>query len=336
MNPNCFRTPQRALLIMVAMATLVQAADQRPTVTVARTEARGPTRWHPTMGESLAQMLITELSTLPNLTVLESVALDDIRAERALGEHGEVAETESVKRGQWKGADYTFKSAVTRFGNKENNYGANVGALVPKLPFGIPSSFSVKKVENEVQIDWRFIDNASREIITGASGRGVGIETGTSFNLSGLGESGFNNNKEFRDSALGKATMKAIAQITEKVRTLQLGAGARSAIVASATQEQAATLRSVKGVVKLVDGKDIWVSLGATNGFAKGDKVKIFKPVEKKNKKGEVVAITYDLVAEIVLLKVQKDKSMGEYTGTVAIAEDWAAVESSVDIERFE
>src|SRR5882724_6675536 len=128
--------------------------------------------------------------------------------------------------------------------------------------------------------------------------------------------------------------MKAIAQIVEKVKTLEVGPGARTLNSESAATAAASALRNVKGIVKLVDGKEIWVSLGANNGFAKGDKIKIYKPVEKKNKKGEVVATTYDVVAEIILSKVQKDKSMGEYSGTAQISEDWAATDAAVDIEK--
>jgi hypothetical protein len=138
------------------------------------------------------------------------------------------------------------------------------------------------------------------------------------------------------DSALGKATMKALAQIIDKVKTLNVGPGARTLNNATEAAQNAAALRSVKGVVKLVDGSEIWVSLGANSGFAKGDKVKIYQPVEKKNKKGEVVATTYELVAEIILTKVQKDKSMGTYTGSAKIVEDYVAVDAAVDIEKLE
>jgi curli biogenesis system outer membrane secretion channel CsgG len=327
----------RAFVLPAAMAGAlqIQAAETKaaPTISVAKTESTGVAYWQPAMGSGLAQMLITELSQLPNFKVLESVALDDLRAERALGDSGEVAAAESVKKGQWKGADYTFKSTVTRFGSKENNFGG--GGYAPKLPFGV-GGFSVKKSENEVQIDWRIIDNASREIVSGATGRAVGVETGTGFNFSTYRGGGFNNNREFMDSALGKATMKAIAQIVEKVKTLDVGPGARTLNNESAAAAGAAALRNVKGTVKMVEGKEVWVSLGANNGFAKGDKVKIYKPVEKKNKKGEVIATTYDPVAEITLLKVQKDKSMGEYTGTVQISEDWAATDAAVDIEKLD
>src|SRR3954452_16437060 len=124
-----------------------------PTIVVAKTEPSGVSGWQPAMGEGLAQMLITELTKLTNFKVLESVALDDLRTERALGESGEVSQSESVKKGQWKGADYTFKSKVTRFGSKESSYGGG-GPRIGIGGFGV-GGFAVRKSENEVQIDWR-------------------------------------------------------------------------------------------------------------------------------------------------------------------------------------
>ena len=313
-----------------------QGADTKvPTISVAKTEASSVAGWQPAMGEGLAQMIITEMANLPNFKVLESVALDDLRAERALGESGEVSQSESVKKGQWKGADYTFKSTVTRFGSKANDFGGH-GIPVP-TPFGIGGGhFGVGKTENEVQIDWRIIDNATREIVPGATGRAVGVEKGTSFNFGAWGGGGFSNNREFMDSALGKATMKALAQIIDKVKTLNVGPGARSLNNAAEAAQNAAAIRNVKGVVKMVDGSEIWVSLGSANGFAKGDKIKIYQPVEKKNKKGEIVATTYAPVAEIILSKVQKDKSMGTYSGSSKIEEDFVAADAAADIEKIE
>ncbi len=105
------------LVVFAAISTLFQChgADKQPaTISVAKTEGSAISGWQPAMGEGLAHMLITELSKLSNFKVLESVALDDLRAERKLGEDGEVAESEMVKKGQWKGADYTLKSTVRR------------------------------------------------------------------------------------------------------------------------------------------------------------------------------------------------------------------------------
>jgi curli biogenesis system outer membrane secretion channel CsgG len=308
-----------------------KAADKQiPTLSIAPTKAQDVAYWQPSMGDGLAQMMVTELNNLPNFKVLESLALDDLRSERELGEKGEVAANEAVQKGQWKGADYTFKTVVTRFGAKDKSYGGG-GGWVTGLP-----NVRIKTSESEVQIDWRIIDNATREVVPGGSGRASGLEKGTSWNFSSWNGGGFNNNREFRDSALGKATMKAIAQIVDQVKKLDVGPGGRTLAAQSAAAEQAAALRNVKGSVQMVDGKEIWVSLGSKNGFQKGDKLKIYKPIEKKNSKGVVVATTYEVVGEITLVKVQKDKSMGEYSGSSQISEDWAVTDASVDIEKLD
>jgi curli biogenesis system outer membrane secretion channel CsgG len=310
------------------------AADKSlPTVSVAPTKPKATIAyWQPAMGEGLAQMMVTKLSGLPNMKVLESLHLDDLRNERQLGENGEVSDAESVKKGAWKGADYTFVTEVTRFGSKENTYGG--GGWVPGIP--LVGHVAIKKSQNEVQLVWRIIDNATREIVPGGSGEALGQENGTGFNFSSWGGGGFSNNREFLDSALGKATVKAIDQIVDKVKVLNLAPGTRQAINDAAAAEKRTSLRSIKGAVTLVDGKEVWVSLGAKNGFAKGDKIKIYKPVEKKNSKGIVVTTTYEVVGEITLTKVQKDKSMGEYSGTAQISEDFAAADAAVDIEKLE
>jgi len=215
------------------------AADKKvPTISVAPSKAQDFAYWQPTMGEGLAEMLVTEFNNLPNFKVLESLALDDLRAERKLGENGEVSEEESVKKGQWKGADYTFKSVVTRFGGKEKNFGG--GSWLPGVP-----RVGIKTTENEVQIDWRIIDNATREVVPGASGRASGVEKGTSYNFSSWTGGGFSNNREFRDSALGKATMKAIAEIVEQVKKLDVGPGGRTLAAEGAAAEKAAALRNI-------------------------------------------------------------------------------------------
>src|SRR5437879_1261589 len=138
------------------------------------------------------------------------------------------------------------------------------------------------------------------------------------------------------DSALGKATMKALADLVEQVKKLNIGPGSRALNAANNASAAAAAQRNVKGLVKMIEGKEIWISLGANNGFAKGDKIKIYKPIEKKNKKGEIVTTTFAPVAEIILTRVQKDKSMGEYSGSETISEDWVVADAAVDVEKLD
>ncbi len=275
-------------------------------------------------------MLITELSSLPNFNVLETIAVDDVTVQFDLVARGLVSAKDSARKGDWKGADYLFKSTVTRFGHKESSVGGNRG-LSSFLP--IPGDFKINKTENEVQIDWRIVNIATSEVI--ASGRAEGIEKGKSFSFSRWSGGGFNNNQEFADSALGKATMKAIAAIFGDVKTLDLEAGVRHAPKNESLQEERLAKRNTKGVVNYAANKEIGVKLGASHGFAKGDKVKIYKPIAKKNSKGEVVMTTYELVTEITLSTVTKDQSSGACPAACAAYEGYLAAAAEVDIDQL-
>jgi curli biogenesis system outer membrane secretion channel CsgG len=338
MNNPSFRCSLFAALIFAAnqIIPFAQApAPHKPTLSVAKCESQLP-NWQPAIGQGLADMMITELNKLPQVQVLESVALDDLREERALGEKGEVSEAESVKKGNWKGADYTFKSTITRFGSKESSFGG--GGLNLPVPGGF-GKFKVNNRENEVQIDWRLIDNSTRVIIK--SDRAVGLEKGGGFSFGALGDSGFSQNREFLDSALGKATMKALAQIVEQLNTWTPPAKsgrdevADAAAAANAKKDAAATAekRKAKGEVLLVEEGKVMVSLGSQQGIQKGDKVKIYRSVEKKNKAGKVIATEYEPVVEVEITKVQKDRAWGAYSGTSKIEEGFAAALSGVDID---
>jgi curli biogenesis system outer membrane secretion channel CsgG len=337
---SSFRFPLLLTLLLGATQIVPFAqgqapAPKKPTLSVAKCESQLP-NWQPAISQGLADMMITELNKLPQVQVLESVALDDLRQERALGENGEVSQAESVKKGNWKGADYTFKTTITRFGSKETSFGG--GGLNLPVPGGF-GKFKVNNRENEVQIDWRLIDNSTRVIIK--SDRSVGLEKGGGFSFGAIGDSGFSQSREFLDSALGKATMKAIAQIVEQLNTWTPPAKsgrdevAEAAAAASAKHDVAAAAekRKVKGEVLLVEPGKVMVSLGAQQGIQKGDKVKIYRAVEKKNKAGKVIATEYEAVAEVEINKVQKDRSWGTYAGAAKVEEGFAAAHASVDID---
>ena len=310
-------------------AVTIAAENRKPTITVARTESTLPL-WQP-------QMMTTELSRLNNIRVLESLALDDLRDERELENRGETKKSERIKKGEWEGAEYTFKTTITRFGAKQSSYG---GGGPFRLPFS-PDGFGVTSSQSEVQIDWRVIDNSSRAVVK--SGRGTGTEKGTSWSFGGPGGRGFSTDREFLDSAMGKATMKAISYIVSELEDWSPPshsgredfAARRDAENLTSDRAIRDAQRSCKAEVLLVESDNVWVGLGASRGFVKGDRLKVYRKVEKKNKAGDVVVTDYSEVCELELTKVQDEKSCARRMTKASIEEGWIAALSNLDIESI-
>ena len=88
--------------------------------------------------------------------------------------------------------------------------------------------------------------------------------------------------------------------------------------------------------VLLVDGDDVWVSLGSNHGFAKGDRVAVYKKLEKRNKAGLVVVTDFEPVCEIEVMKIQGDKSCGRKATKVSIDEGASVALAGLEISKLE
>ena len=283
--------------------------------------------WQPALGEGLAEMLITELGKTKKFQVLESTALEHLKNEIKLGDEGFVGADEKVEKGGWAGADFMFRGKVTRFGAKSQ--GINLGGFVP----GSLGNLGVKQNKSDVRIDWRLVDAATRKVIK--TGEAVGEEKGLGFDVGvGINGRGGNvgfSNSEFMNSALGKATVKAIAKIMADVSAMDVPASGRvQSKEKVASRERAASdaavsaMKSVPGKVLAVPSPGIViVSLGSKQGFKVGDKVKIYETVDTKDDKGNVVFTDEKLVGELVLETVQDDRSKARYEGVVEVKAGW-------------
>jgi curli biogenesis system outer membrane secretion channel CsgG len=290
--------------------------------------------WQPALGEGLAEMLITELAKTKKFDVLESTALKDLMKEIDLGDSGYVAKEEKVEKGGFLGADFMFVGKVTRFGSSRR--GVNLGGFVP----GSLGGLGIKQDRNDVRIDWRIVDVATRKVIQ--TGSGEGQQNGVGFNI-GVGINGHGGgigfqNQEFMNSALGKATVKALSNIIAQVSMVSLPTSGRRAAQGKAVQKATAeaqqatdnakallaAMRAAPGKVLAVPSKGvIIVSLGSKQGLKVGDKLRLFESFDTKDDQGKVVFTEEKLVGEITLDAVQEDRSKASYTGDAAVKAGW-------------
>lgn len=283
--------------------------------------------WQPALGEGLAEMLVTELAKLNKFQVLENSQLGVLKDEMKLGEDGYVAAGEQVEKGGWAGADFMFTGKVTQFGNKETKVG--LGGFVP----GNLGNLGLKQTLANVRIDWRLVDAATRKIIkTGSAAgeqKGGGFDVGVNIGGRG-GRIGFDN-KEFMDSALGKATVKALVSMTSELRGTPLPESGRHKQKAGAAGAQAAAQAAAVAAVKATPGKVlalagpgvVVVSLGSQQGFKTGDKLNLYETVDTKDEKGEVVFTDEKLVGEITLQAVQEERSKAACDANLAVKAGW-------------
>lgn len=316
-------------LMLAALPVRVAAQDELPSLIVApfSGDITQIQYWQPAVGAGLAEMLITELGKINKFTVLETTQLETLKDEIKMGEDGWVDATEMVEKGGFAAADFMFTAKVTRFGHKEQKVG--LGGFVPRS-FG---NLGIKQTTSDVRIDWRLVDAANRKIIkTGsatAAEKGTGFDVGVNVTGHG-GRVGFNN-KEFMDSALGKATVKALALITDEIKPVTLPESGRRKQKAGAANQQASAadaaaqaLRSTPGKVLAAPNKSaIIVSLGTQHGFKDGDKLNLYETVDVKDDQGNVVFTDQKLVGEITIQAAQADRSRASYEGDVTIKAGW-------------
>jgi len=312
--------------LTVLVSSLAHAEEGLPSIIVAPIDngmSQALSIWQPAIGEGLAEMLITELTKLHKFKVLESTALDDLRAEMKLGDEGWVKLDEKVNKGEWAGADYMFRGKVTRFGENTESFGGSRSFLP------IPGGFGVNKKKSEVQIDWRIVDVARREVV--ASGRASGKHAGTSWNFSGPRGGGNFSTEEFRDSALGKATMDAIKEIITEVKTVSVSTSGRQTLIHQKEEkirkEEEAKLAAARRTPGTVTGVStagfVFVSLGSNHGLKKGDKVKVYEMVEDKDESGKVLFTEEKLAGELILESVAEDKSKASCVGDLKPKTGW-------------
>ncbi len=283
--------------------------------------------WQPAMGSGLGEMLTTELGKINKFQMLEVNQLGDLKNEINMGEDGWVDQAQKVDKGGFAAADFMFTAKVTKFGNKQQKIGLG------GFGGGALGALGIKTTTADVRIDWRLVDVATRKIIK--TGSAEETQKGMGFSIGGGGGGGGGaiafDNSEFMDSALGKATVKALTTIVSDVQSIPLPESGRvkqkSAIAAkssAASEAISQAAHSVPGKVLAVASKDaIIISLGSRNGFKDGDKVNLYQTIDTKDEKGNVVFSDEKLVGELTISAAQEEKSRCSYAGDLTVLQGW-------------
>lgn len=137
----------------------------------------------------------------------------DMLIEKLL-ETGQFRLLERKPVGSGSGAQFIVSGSVTRFGFEERNVG---GLVATVATMGL---LSYKQHKTEVILTARIINAATGEIVASMSGKGVSGKGG-GLRVFGMGSNGAGgadvSSSNFRATAIGQATERAVANLAEKI-----------------------------------------------------------------------------------------------------------------------
>jgi curli biogenesis system outer membrane secretion channel CsgG len=153
-----------------------------------------PNYYNSTIGNGLSDLFTTELGKTGKYRIVEREAVADLVGEVDLGKSGYGDKATAVPKGHSKGLEYLFICKVTNFGERKS------GAFV--------------------RLDFRIVDAITREVVYVGSGEGTDSTRGVSPDGgafgSGTGVITFSD-RSFLDSKIGRATMKALKDVIDKM-----------------------------------------------------------------------------------------------------------------------
>lgn len=156
------------------------------------------------VGHGMADMLTTALVKSGNYRVFERAEIDKVLQEQALGQSGVVTPESAAKAGKMLGAEIAVVGAVTEFGHKKQSTG---GAL-KRIGVGA----AVSKQSATVGVDVRIVNISTGEILKAENVRKENAKSGLSLDTR---EGSFDNQAQFDESVVGKATRAAIEEIVK-------------------------------------------------------------------------------------------------------------------------
>ena len=281
-------------LIILSAGTVAsgQNEEKKPSLAV-RTFENPPFYYQSTIGTGLTDLFINELMRTGKYRLVEREGLDDLLDEVDLGQSDYSDRRSAVPKGRFIGPEYLLIGKVTAFAEKQKSLEASgFGGVIAGLG-------GLRKYEAYVRIDFRIVDSKTREVIYSGFCEGLD-ETGgysAAASVPGGGGSIDVSSKSFLDSKLGRATLKALRTLSNKLDHSLL------------TYREAPPLSG--RVLAVVDGQVAVINLGKKSGIVPGETLSVFRLENVTDSKGQIVYSNEVPIGSVKVSETQDDRSKG-------------------------
>ena len=272
-------------LVLIFSGVAAIAQDSRPKVAI-KTFANPANFSRSTIGDSLTDMLTTELENTGKFNVLERAQIDELTKEIDFGSSGYGNQKTFAPKGNLLGAQYLLMGKVTNFSYTES------GQQRYKVNLVGPNTYVIDYTKQaDVRVDFRLVDVSTAETVI--SQQGIGHATNKSevsemATWRGIMSSGAFT-AESSSSLIGRATTDAINDIVRKLSSLSDVVQKRGA--AAAINASIDNLTNANGQVVAEEGGGLWIlgGIGSGNGLRVGDRLRLVHENVIKDKTGKVV-----------------------------------------------
>ncbi len=206
-------------------------------------------RGNQSVGQGMADMLVTALVKSGEYIVIERQELEKIIKEQQLGQTGLVTPQTAAKLGKLLGVELAVVGSVTEFGYTKSSKGLSFK--------GIGGGLSTYKAT--VGIDVRLINTSTGEILAAENVRKEKKSRGVAFHNNRLN---FRDQKQFDESVVGKAVRAAIEEIVKLINK---------------------QMENIpwQGKVIMQKGTDVFINAGSKVGLKSGDRLVVYREGEE-------------------------------------------------------
>ncbi|MGH7496452.1 MAG: CsgG/HfaB family protein [bacterium] len=156
------------------------------------------------VGDGMSDMLTTTLVKSGKYRVMERAQMEQLLKEQGLGMSGVTTPQTAAQAGKMLGVELAIMGAVTEFGYKK----VSTGGALKKIGIGA----SVGKQSAVVGVDVRFVEVSTGEILTAESVRKEKSKGSVDIDTRDIS---FENQAQFDESLVGKATREAIDDVAK-------------------------------------------------------------------------------------------------------------------------
>jgi curli biogenesis system outer membrane secretion channel CsgG len=276
-------------VVLIAIAELlifgIQANAQGPRIRLAVIGLDNPaTLSKSNIGNSLVDILDSDISAAGKYTLLERAELEQLKQELNLGESGLANAKSFAPKGGIVGADFLLLGKVSHYTYRENRFATT--QYVPGA--GVQQIFAYNHVA-EVRVDIRLVDVKTGEDARSVSGHGTAHNAGSAsyqvewgYYVASQGQGSLSNLGTLLTEASNQAIQQAVGELNDMYDDL---AGLR------ANSNVSSEVSSIGGGKVLADiGNGVFViGVPSTANLKVGDRFDVIAEVPIKNTQGVVV-----------------------------------------------